>query len=118
MKFWLWISTGLDAFLLCIFAAIRMSDIRIGLLGAVAMVLQVLHGVRVAFFNKTLVNMSIGFCKFQFYVLAVCSVIIALEMGGIFGIILVAASISELIVALTIPKRRDILEFLRERFPV
>jgi hypothetical protein len=39
-------------------------------------------------------------------------------MGGLFGIILVAASIAELIVALTIPKRRDILEFLRERFPI
>jgi hypothetical protein len=114
LKFLLWLFTGLNAMLVCLFASLQNSDVKIAVLGAVAMLLQVAHGVRVAFFNKTLVNMSLGFCKFQFFLLLVFLLVAALELGGLFGIILFSLGALEFIVSIIIPLRRQIIEGIRE----
>ena len=90
LKFLLWLFTGLNAMLVCLFVSLQNSDVKIAVLGAVAMLLQVAHGVRVAFFNKTLVNMSLGFCKFQFMLLLLFMLIVAPQVGGTYGIIIFA----------------------------
>ena len=114
LKFLLWLFTGLDAMLVCLFASLQNSDVKIAILGAIAMLVQVAHGVRVAFFNKTLVNMSLGFCKFQFMLLLLFTFIVALEVGGTYGIIIFAVGAAEFLVSLLVPKRKQIVEGIKE----
>ena len=114
LKFFLWLCVGADAFLYCFFTSLKISDARMAVVGAIAAVLQIVHGVRVAFFNKTLVNMSLGFCKFQFMLLLVFLLVAALDLGGLFGIILFSLGALEFIVSIIIPLRRQIIEGIRE----
>lgn len=114
LKFWLWLSMGLDAMLVCIFSAMLNSDVKIAVFGAVAMVLQIIHGVRVAFFNKTLVNMSLGFCKFQFWLFLLFALIVACDIGGTYGALFFAAAFLQFAVSLIISKRREIITAIRE----
>ena len=114
LKFCVWLFTGLDALLVCLFAALKSNDWKIAVLGACAMVLQIIHGVRVAFFNRTLVNMSLGFCKFQLMLLLLFMTIVALEVGGTYGIIVFAVGAAEYLVSLIIPKRKQIVDGIKE----
>ncbi|MBE6645229.1 MAG: hypothetical protein E7612_07645 [Ruminococcaceae bacterium] len=114
LKFLLWLFTGIDAFFVCLILAAQNSDVKIAVFGAVAMILQAAHGVRVAFFNRTLVNMSLGFCKFQFMLLLLFAFIVALEVGGTYGIIIFALGALEYIVSLIVPRRKKIIDGIRE----
>ncbi len=117
LKFWLWLSMGLDAMLVCFFSAIMKSDAEMAVLcviGFIAMAVQIVHGVRVAFFNKTLVNMSLGFCKFQFWLFLLFAHIVACDIGGTSGKVLFAVALVQFAVAAVISKRREIVTAIRE----
>ena len=114
LKFWLWLSCALDAIIYCLFAYAKNGDTKLVFLGAAAMILQIIHGVRVAFFNKTLVNMSLGFCKFQFWLLVFFAFIAACSLGGTYGNIIFAAAAVQLAVSAIISKRREIAESIKD----
>ena len=114
LKFLLWLCVGADAFLYCFFLSLKNSDPKMIIIGAFAALLQIAHGVRVAFYNKTLVNMSLGFCKFQFILLLIYALVASLELGGIYGIILFAVTVLEFVVSLMIPLRRRIADGVKE----
>ncbi len=114
LKFWLWLSMGLDAMLICLFSAMLKSDVKIAVFGAVAMALQIIHGVRVAFFNRTLVNMSLGFCKFQFWLLLLFAFIVACDIGGTYGVLFFAIVLVQFAVSLIISKRREIVAAIKD----
>ena len=114
IKFWVWLCTGLNALAVCTAVFFISGDVKTLILGACAAVLQIIHGVRVAFFNKTLVNMLPGFGKFQILLLFICTSCVALELGGVYGWAVFALSAAEYIVSLVIPKRRAIKEGIKE----
>ena len=114
LKFLLWLFTGINALLFCLAVSAQNSDMKILFFGVAALLLQAVHGVRVAFFNKTLVNMSLGFCKFQFMLLLLFSLIAALEVGGTYGIIIFAAGAAEYAVSIIVAKRKQIIDGIRE----
>ena len=113
IKFWVWICTGLNALAVCTAIFLIRGDIKTLILGAAA-VIQIIHGVRVAFFNKTLVNMLPGFGKFQMLLLLVCTLCVSAEIGGTLGWAVSALAAAEYIVSLVIPKRRAIKEGIKE----
>ncbi|MBQ8447672.1 MAG: hypothetical protein IJX27_01920 [Clostridia bacterium] len=114
LKFLVWLSTGVNAMLVCLFTALQTGDMKIAALGALAAVVQIIHGVKVAFFNKTLVNMLLGFCKFQCGLLFFATSIAALELGGVYGITVFALAAFEFAVSLIIPRRKQIVDGIRE----
>ena len=114
LKFWLWVSCAVDALLFCLFSFSESGDVKIAVFGVAAMVLQIIHGVRVAFFNRTLVNMSLGFCKFQFWLLLLFSLAAAGSLGGTYGAVILAAAVLQLAVSLAISKRREIVAAVRD----
>ena len=114
LKFWAWLCTGLNALAVCTATFLINGDVKTLILGAIAAVLQIVHGVRVAFFDKTLVNMLVGFCKFQNLLLFICTSLVSLEIGGIYGIIIFTLAAVEYIISLLIPKRKQIKEGIQE----
>lgn len=114
IKFWVWLCTGLNALAVCTAIFLISGDIKTLILGAAAAVIQIIHGVRVAFFNKTLVNMLPGFGKFQMLLLLVCTLCVSAEIGGTLGWAVSALAAAEYIVSLVIPKRRAIKEGIKE----
>lgn len=114
IKFWVWLCTGLNALAVCTAIFLISGDIKTLILGAAAAVIQIIHGVRVAFFNKTLVNMLPGFGKFQMLLLLVCTLCVSAEIGGALGWAVSALAAAEYIVSLVIPKRRAIKEGIKE----
>ena len=114
LKFLVWLCTGLNAFAVCAAIFAVSGDLKTLILGSVAAILQIIHGVRVAFFNKTLVNMLVGFCKFQMLLLFICTSCVALGIGGTYGIIIFAMALAEYIISLLIPKRRAIKEGIKD----
>lgn len=114
LKFWVWLCTGLNAAAVCTAIWLTTGDVKTLALGWVAAVLQIIHGVRVAFFNKTLVNMLLGFCKFQMLLLVICTLCAALEIGGAYGTIIFALAAAEYAISLLIPKRRAIKEGIKD----
>ncbi len=112
LKFLLWLSMGLDAMLVWLF--MPTADAKMGVFCAVAMVAQIVHGVRVAFFNKTLVNMSLGFCKFQFWLFLLFAFIVSRDIGGTYGIIFFSVALVQFAAAMVISKRREIVTAVRE----
>ena len=114
LKFWAWLCTGVNALAVCAAIALINGDVKTLVLGAVAAALQILHGVRVAFFNKTLVNMLMGFCKFQMLLLLIFTLVAALELGGIYGIILFALAAAEYAVSFLIPKRKQLADGIKD----
>ena len=114
LKFLVWLCTGLNALAVCAAIFALSGDIKTLILGSVAAVLQIIHGVRVAFFNKTLVNMLTGFMKFQMLLLFICTSCVAAEIGGAYGWAVFALAAAEYIVSLVIPKRRAIKEGIKE----
>ena len=114
IKFWVWLCTGLNALAVCTALWLVSGELKTLIFGAVAAVLQVIHGVRVSFFNKTLVNMLPGFGKFQMLLLLVCTICVSAEIGGAYGWAIFALAAAEYIVSLVIPKRRAIKEGIKE----
>jgi hypothetical protein len=113
LKFWIWFCTGLNAFAVCAAIWLTTGDVKTLILGSAAAVLQIIHGVRVAFFNKTLINMLMGFFKFQMLLLMIFTLSVALEIGGTYGIAIFALAAAEYIIWLLIPKRRQIKEGIK-----
>ncbi len=111
LKFWLWLSMGLDAMLVWLF--MPTADLKMGIFCAVAMVAHILHGVRVAFFNKTLVNMSLGFCKFQFWLFLLFALIVACDMGRTYGGVFFSVALVQFLASIVISKRREIVNAIR-----
>jgi len=116
LKFWIWLCTGLNALAVCAAIWLTTGDTKTLVLGSVAAALQIIHGVRVAFFNKTLINMLQGFFKFQMLLLMIFTLALALEIGGTYGIVIFALAAAEYIIWLLIPKRRKIKEGIKEFF--
>jgi hypothetical protein len=114
LKFWFWLCAGLNALAVCTAIFAVSGDKKTLILGALAAVWQVIHGVRVAFYNKTLVNMLTGFMKFQMLLLFICTSCVAAEIGGAYGWAVFALAAAEYIVSLVIPKRRAIKEGIKE----
>ncbi|MBQ9746499.1 MAG: hypothetical protein IJW21_06720 [Clostridia bacterium] len=114
LKFLVWLGTGLNALVFCVFSAMQSGDVKMAVFGAAAMLLQVVHGVRVAFFNKTLVNMSLGFCKFQLVLLLIFSLVAAFALGGTYGIVFFALAEAEYIASMIIVRRKKIVEAVKE----
>ena len=114
LKFWVWLCTGLNALAVCAAISFMSGEIKTLILGACAAVLQIIHGVRVAFYNKTLVNMLPGFGKFQMLLLFICTACVAAEIGGTYGLVICALAAAEYIISLVIPKRRAIKEGIKE----
>ena len=114
LKFLLWLSAGINAFAYCFFSSLHGSDTKLLIFGAAALILQAAHGVRVAFFNKTLVNMSLGFCRFQLWLLIFFSLVAALGLGGTYGFILFALALAELFTSVIISNRKKIVTSIRE----
>ena len=116
LKFWIWLCTGLNALAVCAAIWLTTGDTKTLVLGSVAAALQIIHGVRVAFFNKTLINMLQGFFKFQMLLLMIFTLALALEIGGTYGIVIFALAAAEYIIWLLIPRRRKIKEGIKEFF--
>ncbi len=114
LKFWVWLCTGLNALAVCAAIFAISGDMKTLILGAIAAALQIIHGVRVAFFNKTLVNMLPGFGKFQMLLLCICTACVAAEIGGTYGWVIFALAAAEYIISLVIPKRRAIKDGIKE----
>ena len=114
LKFWVWLCTGINALAVCTGIWLNTGDVKTLVLGAIAAVLQIAHGVRVAFFNKTLINMLLGFFKFQMFLLFACTSIVALEIGGVYGLTVFLLSVAEYAVFILIPKRRKMKEGIKD----
>jgi hypothetical protein len=114
IKFWVWLCTGLNALAVCAAISLTSGEVKTLIFGAIAAVLQIIHGVRVAFFNKTLVNMLPGFGKFQMLLLFICTSCVSAEIGGSLGWAVFALAAAEYVVSLVIPKRRAIKESFKE----
>lgn len=114
IKFWVWLCTGLNALAVCTAVWLTSGEVKMLVLGAIAAAVQIIHGVCVAFFNKTLVNMLPGFGKFQMLLLFICTSCVSAEIGGVYGWAIFALAAAEYIVSLLIPKRRAIKEGIKE----
>ena len=116
LKLWLWICVGVDAMLVSLAYVAERSDWKIALFGAAAMVVQIIHGIRVTVLDKAVVVMLPSFCMFQFSLLLLFMIIIACELGGDVGFTLFLIALFEFVTALIFVLRHRIVEFVRRVF--